>query len=215
MDLQANRSTAVSGWWVGDRALPRAEPIVQSFRVQELCIGFALPGSSFQAQKIPKCDFLPGAVTEQNIQRVFGKKESCVVVAHLEGATYPVSRIKALTCWHRCGINLVAEGPLTQPDSSRPLPVLCLCRSGGGLVWRRHMGQFGISVNILAPDAKEITMRIETHRPRPWLGCALFGALLSPVVVAAPTLSTQILFDVTVTPPVNLPNLQQDFDDLS
>lgn len=58
-------------------------------------------------------------------------------------------------------------------------------------------------------------MRIETHRPRPWLGCALFGALLSPVVVAAPTLSTQILFDVTVTPPVNLSNLQQDFDDLS
>lgn len=58
-------------------------------------------------------------------------------------------------------------------------------------------------------------MRMETHRPRPWLGCALFGSLLSPVVVAAPTLSAQIPFDVTVTPPVNLPNLQQDFDDLS
>lgn len=58
-------------------------------------------------------------------------------------------------------------------------------------------------------------MRMETHRPRPWLGCALFGTLLSPMVVAAPTLSTQIPFDVTVTQPVNLPNLQQNFDDLS
>ena len=59
-----------------------------------------------------------------------------------------------VACWHRCGINLVAEGPLTQPDSSRPLPVLDLCRSGGGLVWRRHMGQFGISVNNSPSDTR-------------------------------------------------------------
>ncbi|MCR4540020.1 cytochrome C [Pseudomonas sp. 18.1.10] len=58
-------------------------------------------------------------------------------------------------------------------------------------------------------------MRKETHRPRPGFGCALFGALLSPLVVAAPTLSTQIPFDVTATPPFSLTSLQQNFDEMS
>ena len=58
-------------------------------------------------------------------------------------------------------------------------------------------------------------MRKEPHRPRPGFGCALFGALLSPLVVAAPTLSTQIPFDVTATPPFSLTSLQQNFDDMS
>lgn len=58
-------------------------------------------------------------------------------------------------------------------------------------------------------------MRKETHRPRPGLGCVLFGALLSPLVVAAPTLSTQIPFDVTATPPFSLTSLQANFDEMS
>lgn len=44
-------------------------------------------------------------------------------------------------------------------------------------------------------------MRMEVHRHRPWLGCALFGAILSPLAYADPTLSMQIPFDVTATPP--------------
>lgn len=58
-------------------------------------------------------------------------------------------------------------------------------------------------------------MRTEIHRPVPLFGCALFSALLSPLAQAAPTLSTQIPFDVTVTQPVSLPSLQQNFDELS
>lgn len=60
-------------------------------------------------------------------------------------------------------------------------------------------------------------MKMEAHRPGPALGSALFCALLSPLTFAAPTLSTQIPFDVTVvTPPApTLSSLQQDFDVLS
>ncbi|CAI8767502.1 hypothetical protein EMIT0P176_10132 [Pseudomonas sp. IT-P176] len=50
------------------------------------------------------------------------------------GARMISQHLKAQQCWHRCGINLVSEVPLTQPDSSRPLSVLGLCRSRGGLV---------------------------------------------------------------------------------
>lgn len=58
-------------------------------------------------------------------------------------------------------------------------------------------------------------MRTEVHRPAPWLGCALFGAMLSPLANADPTLSTQIPFDVTATPPFSLTSLQQNFDEMS
>ncbi|KMM82922.1 hypothetical protein SAMN04490203_1834 [Pseudomonas taetrolens] len=58
-------------------------------------------------------------------------------------------------------------------------------------------------------------MRTNAHRPWPGLGSALFSALLIPMANAAPTLSTQIPFDVTATPPFTLTSLQRNFDDMS
>ncbi|MBN3861136.1 cytochrome C [Pseudomonas frederiksbergensis] len=57
-------------------------------------------------------------------------------------------------------------------------------------------------------------MRKEVSRHGPF-GCALLSVLLSPCASAAPSLSPQIPFDVTVTQPVSLPSLQANFDDLS
>ncbi|WP_256667357.1 MULTISPECIES: cytochrome C [unclassified Pseudomonas] len=60
-------------------------------------------------------------------------------------------------------------------------------------------------------------MKKEVHRPCPRFGCALLGALLSPLALAVtpPTLSPQIPFDVKVTLPPTLESLQRDFDVLS
>lgn len=57
-------------------------------------------------------------------------------------------------------------------------------------------------------------MRMEVSRHGP-LGCALLGVLLSPLVSATPSLSSQIPFDATFTEPATLPSLQANFDELS
>ncbi|WP_413793495.1 MULTISPECIES: cytochrome C [unclassified Pseudomonas] len=57
-------------------------------------------------------------------------------------------------------------------------------------------------------------MSVEISRHGPF-GCALLGVLLAPATSAAPSLSPQIPFDVTVTSPVSLVSLQANFDELS
>ncbi len=98
--------------------------------------------------------FFNGNEVRGDVFKAIQLGELCEDVTHSQGYMYSCNHDKELYgdkcgigCWRRLRIVPVAEMSLTESVHREPLPLLHLCRIGGGSSLRQHVGQFGVGAN--------------------------------------------------------------------